>query len=111
MTSKKLKSLATSPNAPQAATATLPSARLQPDRLREIAEQMAPTQPPAVMATRRTSTLINLRVQTALADWLADRAEAEGTTQKVIITRALAAAGAPVSPQDLEDRTPRRRRS
>jgi hypothetical protein len=28
----------------------------------------------------------------------------------VIITRALAAAGAPVSAHDLEDRTPRRRR-
>jgi hypothetical protein len=65
---------------------------------------------PAIMPTRRTSTLINLRVETALADWLADRAQAEGTTQKVIITRALAAAGAPVSPQDLEDRTPRRQR-
>ena len=69
-----------------------------------------PTQPPAVMPSRRSSTLINLRVETALADWLADRAEAEGTTQKVIITRALAAAGAPVSAHDLEDRTPRRRR-
>jgi hypothetical protein len=111
MTSKKLKSLATSPAAPQAAATPSPSPRLQPDRLREIAEQMAPTQPPAVMATRRTSTLINLRVQTTLADWLADRAATEGTTQKVIITRALAAAGAPVSPQDLEDRTPRRRRN
>jgi hypothetical protein len=112
MTSKKLKSLATPPAAPQdTAAAPSPSPRLQPARLREIAEQMAPTQPPAVMSSRRTSTLINLRVQTDLADWLADRAETEGTTQKVIITRALAAAGAPVSPQDLEDRTPRRRRS
>jgi len=78
--------------------------------MREIAEQMAPTQPPAVMPARRISTLINLRVETGLADWLADRAEAEGTTQKVIITRALSAAGAPVSQHDLEDRTPRRRR-
>jgi len=108
MTSKKLKSLATPPAAPQGAAAPLP--RLHPARLREIAEHMAPTQPPAIMPTRRTSTLINLRVETALADWLADRAAAEGTTQKVIVTRALAAVGAPVSPQDLEDRTPRRRR-
>ena len=110
MTAKRLKSLATAPAAPRDGAAPSPSHRLQPARLREIAEQMAPTQPPAIMPTRRTSTLINLRVETALADWLADRAQAEGTTQKVIITRALAAAGAPVSPQDLEDRTPRRQR-
>lgn len=111
MTAKKLKSLVTPPGEPQGAADPTPSLRLQPARLREIAEQMAPTQPPAVMTSRRTSTLINLRVQTPLADWLAERAAAEGTTQKLIITRALAAAGAPVSPQDLEDRTPRRRRS
>ncbi len=78
--------------------------------MRKIAEELAPRQPPAVMPAKRASTLINLRVETALADWLADRAEAEGTTQKVIITRALATAGAPVSPHDLQDRTPRRRR-
>ena len=111
MAAKKLKSLATLPAAPQVATAPMISPRLEPARLREIAEQMAPTQPPAIMSARRTSTLINVRIETALADWLADRAQAEGTTQKVIITRALAAAGAPVSPRDLEDRTPRRRRS
>jgi hypothetical protein len=110
MAAKKLKSLATTPTAAQDTAAPPPSPHLQPARLREIAEQMAPTQPPAIMPTRRSSMLINLRVETALADWLADRAAAEGTTQKVIITRALAAAGAPVSPRDLEDRTPRRRR-
>ncbi|MBV8521416.1 MAG: hypothetical protein JOY71_04685 [Acetobacteraceae bacterium] len=107
---KKLKSVATAQAEPQAAPSPAPS-RLQSAQLRQIAEQIAPTQPPAVMPTRRRSTLINMRVETALADWLADQAEAESTTQKVIITRALAAAGAPVSPQDLEDRTPRRRRS
>src|SRR3954451_9619331 len=110
MSSKRLKSLATPSVTPQDASAPTISPRLEPARLREIAEQMAPTQPPAIMPARRTSTLINLRVETALADWLAIQAKAEGTTQKVIITRALAAAGAPVSPRDLEDRTPRRRR-
>jgi hypothetical protein len=111
MAPKQLKSVAASPDAPQGETALAPSPRLQSAQLREIAEQMAPNQPPAVMPARRTSTLVNLRIDTALADWLVDRARAEGTTQKVILTRALAAAGAPVSPQDLEDRTPRRRRS
>jgi hypothetical protein len=110
MSPKNLKSLATRPIVAQDTAASLTSPRLEPARLREIAEQMAPTQPPAIMPARRTSTLINLRVETGLADWLANQAKAEGTTQKVIITRALAAAGAPVSPRDLEDRTPRRRR-
>jgi hypothetical protein len=111
MAPKQLKSVAASPDAPQGETVPVPPPRLQSAQLREIAEQMAPNQPPAVMPARRTSTLVNLRIDTTLADWLADRARAEGTTQKVILTRALAAAGAPVSPQDLEDRTPRRRRS
>src|SRR3954466_7047063 len=106
MPSKNLKSLVTPPGAPQDAAAPTISPRLEPARLRQIAEQMAPTQPPAIMPAKRTSTLINLRVETTLADWLAIQAKVEGTTQKVIITRALAAAGAPVSPQDLEDRTP-----
>ena len=52
---------------------------------------------------------MTLRVQTALADAIADAAEAQGTTQKVIITRALAAAGFNVPQSDLEDRTPHRR--
>jgi hypothetical protein len=110
MTLKKLKSLAEPSPAPKATPVPPAPPRLGPARMRAIAEQMAPTQPPAIVPARRTSTLINLRVETSLADWLAQRAEGEGTTQKVIITRALAAAGAPVSPQDLEDRTPRRRR-
>jgi hypothetical protein len=41
--------------------------------------------------------------------WIA-KAVAEGTTRKVVITRALEAAGYPVPEHDLEDRTPRRRR-
>jgi len=110
MVGKKLKSLADAASAPKALAIPQTSHRLEPARMRAIAEQMAPTQPPAIMPAKRTSTLINLRVETSLADWLADRAEGEGTTQKVIITRALAAVGAPVSAQDLEDRTPRRRR-
>jgi hypothetical protein len=55
--------------------------------------------------------LINVKVSEDLAVALAERAEAEGITQKQVITRALAAAGLPVDPLDLEDRTPRRRRA
>jgi hypothetical protein len=68
-----------------------------------------PTLPPAVMAVTG-SEVINLRVKSSLVDELDAKAEAEGATRKVIITRALAAAGNRVSADDLEDRTPRRRR-
>lgn len=56
------------------------------------------------------SEIVNLRLSVNLIDELDSAAEAEGTTRKVIITRALAAAGYRVPAHDLEDRTPRRRR-
>jgi hypothetical protein len=65
--------------------------------------------PPAVVLRTRRTVLINVKVDEALAIALAERAQAEGTTQKQIIMHALAAAGLPVNPLDLEDRTPRRR--
>jgi len=68
-----------------------------------------PMLPPPVMPNGG-SEMINFRVASSTVDALDDAAEAEGTTRKVIITRALAAAGYPVQPADLEDRTPRRRR-
>ncbi len=55
--------------------------------------------------------LINVKVSEDLAIALAERAEAEGMTQKQVITRALASAGLPVDALDLEDRSPRRRRA
>ena len=54
------------------------------------------------------SEIVNVRLSSALVDELDAKAEAEGTTRKV--TRALAQAGYHVPAQDLEDRTPRRRR-
>ena len=91
---------------------TLPQPpRLSPAELREIATRADPSQPPAVMPTQQQgSRLITLRLQNPLADAIADAAEAQGITQKMVITRALEAAGFRVSPLDLEDRTPRRRR-
>jgi hypothetical protein len=76
--------------------------------LRELAAA-DPTIPPAVMP-RTGSEVINLRVASDLVDQLDAAADAEGTTRKVIITRALAKAGYRVQQHDLEDRTPRRRR-
>lgn len=53
---------------------------------------------------------VNIRVRHGLGDQLADRARAEGTTQKVLICRALAAAGFTVHPDDLRTIPPPRRR-
>ena len=66
--------------------------------------------PPAVVRPTRRTVLINVKVSEDLAIALAERAEAEGVTQKQVITRALAAAGLPVDALDLEDRSPKRRR-
>jgi predicted transcriptional regulator len=54
--------------------------------------------------------MINLRLSSSLVDELDATAEAESTTRKVVITRALANAGFRVPQHDLEDRTPRKRR-
>lgn len=55
---------------------------------------------------------VNIRVRRQLGDQLADRARSEGTTQKVLICRALAAAGFDVHQQDLHlQPLPRRRGS
>lgn len=55
---------------------------------------------------------VNIRVRRGLGDQLADRARAEGTTQKVLVCRALAATGFTVHPEDLKATpAPRRRGS
>jgi hypothetical protein len=68
-----------------------------------------PSLPPAVMAAAG-SEIVNVRLASRLVDELDAAAEAEGTTRKVIITRALAKAGYRVPAHDLEDRTPKKRR-
>ena len=89
-----------------------PLKTLQPDRpdaaaLRQLATADR-TIPPAVMRTG--GEVMNLRVSPDLIDQLDAAAEAEGTTRKVMVTRALAQAGYRVAAHDLEDRTPRKRR-
>jgi hypothetical protein len=81
----------------------------QPDAaaLRQLARAES-TIPPAVMP-RTGSEMLNLRVSPALVDELDAAAEAERTTRKVIVTRALAKAGFNGPAHDLEDRTPRKR--
>jgi hypothetical protein len=85
-----------------------PSRRPDQAALMRLAESDQ-TLPPARMPVTG-SEIVNLRLSSTLVDELDAKAEAEGTTRKVIITRALAQAGYRVPTQDLEDRTPRRRR-
>lgn len=78
--------------------------------LRRVAVEAERSEPPAIVRPARRTVLVNVKVSEDLAIALAERAESEGITQKQVITRALAAAGLPVDPIDLEDRTSRRRR-
>jgi predicted transcriptional regulator len=59
---------------------------------------------------RTGSEVVTLRMESSLIDELDAAADAERTTRKVIVTRALAKAGFHVSARDLEDRTPKTRR-
>jgi predicted transcriptional regulator len=56
------------------------------------------------------SEVVNLRLKSRLVDELDAAANAERTTRKVIITRALARAGYHVPADDLLDGTPKKRR-
>ena len=73
---------------------------------------LVPAAPPrrAEEGTGEEMVQVNIRVRRGLGDQLADRARSEGTTQKVLICRALAAAGFSVHPEDLRAPPPPRRR-
>ena len=99
-----------------------PSAREALSAAQAVAEQAG--LPPATLTPARAPSLpvdgqtgdglvqLNIRVRRDLGDQLADRARAEGTTQKVLHCRALAAAGFDVHPDDLRATlAPRRRGS
>jgi len=82
--------------------AGLPPAALAPAAARPAAAAPSPGVEELVQ--------VNIRVRRGLGDQLADRAQTEGTTQKVLICRALAAAGFAVHPDDLRAAPPPRRR-
>jgi hypothetical protein len=105
MARNQLKSLSKAPPAEPAVAYT----RADVTTLRRVAADAGRSVPPAVVRPVRRTVLINVKVDESLAIALAQRAEAEGVTQKQVIMRALAAVGLPVDPLDLEDRTPRRR--
>jgi hypothetical protein len=54
--------------------------------------------------------MMNLRVSSDVIDQLDATAETEGTTRKVMVTRALAAAGYRVAAHDVGHRPPEKRR-
>jgi hypothetical protein len=82
--------------------------RPDPTTVLALTAKQAPTLPPTRIERELVGQL-NLKVKASLIDQLAERAAAEGTSQKVIVCRALQAAGFNVHPEDLENRTNHRR--
>jgi len=84
--------------------------RPDPAAVLAVTSKQVPTLPPTRIAPREEVGHLNLKVKVSLIDQLAARAHEEGTSQKAIVCRALAAAGFNVRPDDLENRTNQRRR-
>jgi hypothetical protein len=77
--------------------------------LHQVAAEAWRSLPLAVAPRERRTVLVNVKMAEESAIAMAKKATAEGVTQKQFICRALVAAGVPMDPLDLEDRTPRRR--
>jgi hypothetical protein len=93
--------------------APAPGPRRDPAAALAAATAVAPTFPPTRMEAPVPAdpvAQLNLKVRTSLIDQLAEAAGREGTTQKVIVCRALAKAGFRVHEDDLSDRGNHRRR-
>ena len=93
--------------------APAPGPRRDPAAALAAATAVAPTLPPTRMEAAvpvDPVAQLNLKVRTSLIDQLAEAAGREGTTQKVIVCRALAKAGFRVHEDDLSDRGNHRRR-
>lgn len=102
-----------SPAAGNLAASTPHGPRRDPAAALAAAATVAPTLPPTRVeapAPADPVAQLNLKVRTSLIDQLADAATKDGTTQKVIVCRALAAAGFKVHDDDLSDRGNHRRR-
>jgi hypothetical protein len=84
--------------------------RPDPAMILALTAQQAPTLPPTRIVAVEPIGQLNLKVKAHLIDQLADRAAAEGTSQKAIVCKALAAFGFEVHEDDLVDRTNHRRK-
>ena len=101
------------PEAKTEAAAAPGNPRRDPAAALAAAATVAPTLPPTRVeapAPADPVAQLNLKVRTSLIDQLAEAAGKEGTTQKVVVCRALAAAGFRVHEDDLSDRGNHRRR-
>jgi hypothetical protein len=89
----------------------LKSTQRSPDAatLRQVASDAGRLLPAAVVRQDRRTVMVNVKMAEVSAIALAQQAKAQGITQKQLVCRALEAAGVPMDPLDLEDRTPRRR--
>ncbi len=111
MPPKGLKPAITRPSARDALAAADAVARQAGLPPAALAPPVSKGEPPADASDANEELVqVNIRVRRGLGDQLADRARAEGTTQKVLICRALAAAGFLVHQDDLRTTPPPRRR-
>lgn len=85
------------------------ASRISANEALKIAAVEAPALPPAQVTTEDRATTLNLRLRISTVMAITQRAKEAGLTQKQVVCRALAAAGIAVAPDDLEDRTPRRK--
>jgi hypothetical protein len=85
------------------------SGRPSADDALAVARAAAPEQPSAVVAAEDKSVTLNLRLRGSTVAAITEEAHRNGRTIKQVVTNALAVAGVTVAPEDLEDRTPRRR--
>lgn len=83
--------------------------RPSPDDALAVARAAAPERPPATVTASDKSVTLNLRLRASTVGAVTEAAHRQKRTIKQVVTEALAAAGVPVAPEDLEDRTPRRR--
>lgn len=84
--------------------------RLPPEEALRISVQEAPMLPPTRVEAEDRPTTLNLRLRTSTVEAIARHAKERGLTQKQIVCQALADAGVEIAAEDLENRTPRRKR-
>lgn len=89
--------------------APLKTRRPSPVEAVRIAKETAPELPPARLVAEDRAQPFSTRFRASTIAALEAEAKRQGVSMKLVITKALAAAGIAVAPADLEDGTPRRR--
>jgi hypothetical protein len=81
------------------------------DDAARIAAQAQPVLPPARLSRQDKQVAFNTRLRESTLAEIERLAREQGSSMKLVICRALQAAGVKVAAADLEDRTPRRQRA